>query len=744
MPAPKKKTSSPRKRPGKKAAAPARGKDLFIVESPGKIKALKRILGDSYTIKASMGHVMDLPKVRMGVDIEDGFKPELKVIAAKRSLVKELKRAAEKSGRVYLAPDPDREGEAIAWHLFQILGLDGDRVRRVVYQEITPEAVREALNRGGEIDTGKVDAQEARRVLDRIVGYRLSPLLWKKVGRGLSAGRVQSVALLLICRREEEIEAFVPEEYWEFLAHLEKTDGKGGLTAKLEKIDGKKAKIPDRAAAEKAEAELKTAEFRVAGVKTRTSSRAAPPPFITSRLQTEAARSFRWTVARTMKVAQRLYEGVELGGRGAVGLITYMRTDSYHLAAGAVDKIRRHIENAIGPEYLPDRPRRFRAKKSQEGHEAIRPTDVELTPEKVRGHLTDEQFQLYSLIWKRAVASQMMPARIASVTVEITAAGRYGFVARREKVVFPGYLKVYRDEKDEAENGGEFPSLRAGEILNLLKLEVEQRFTKPPGRYTEGTLVRALEGSGVGRPSTYVPILATLRRRDYIRSEKGRLFPTLLGRTVNRLLQDHFSGLINVNFTAALEKDLDGIEAGRAAREKVLAEFYGSFERTLSRAEKKMENLKKILIPTKLKCTRCGGPMVIRWGRRGEFLACSRYPDCRNTGAFRRREDGTVEAVKEKVREEKCPDCGRSMVEKRGRFGTFLACSGYPECKRTMAMPTGFNCPAPDCGGELVARRSRRGRTFYGCSRYPECRQVSWKLPRDQKTPTPPADGDGS
>jgi len=708
---------------------------LLIVESPGKIKSLSRILGPEYKVSASLGHIRDLPKSRLAIDIEKNFSPEYIIPPAKKKVAKELKAEAEVAEEVYLAPDPDREGEAIAWHLAELLMDAGKPLRRVTYQEITPRAVREALAHPGRIDQGKVDAQTARRVMDRLMGYKLSPLLWKKVASGLSAGRVQSVALLLVCAREDEIEAFVSEEYW-LLDALLARGAAGRFWARLEKIDGKKARVASAAEAEAIENEIRTGEFRVAGIEEKERRKAPPLPFITSSLQLEAARRFRWSVAQTMRVAQSLYEGVELGERGAVGLITYMRTDSYRLSREALDEIRSLIRKDFGDDYLPEAPRVFRARRgAQDAHEAVRVTDPALAPDQVGRFLDADQLRLYSLIWRRTLACQMTPARVGTVTVRIDVA-RYGFVARREKVLFPGYLRVWEGVEENGQDplapGEEtpLPPLQEGDLLDLEELKKEQKFTQPPARYTEGTLVKALEANGVGRPSTYAPTVGTLLKRNYAEKRERKLFPTMLGRVVNRLLQEHFASVINAEFTASMEAELDAIAEGKLTWEKVVGDFYTPFVATLEGAEKEMADLKRVSIPTEVPCPNCGKKMSVRWGRNGQYLACPDYPACRGTMNFERDEAGNIRPRQPRESSEICGECGAPMVIRSGRFGEFLSCSKYPECRHKRPLPTGVKCPREGCAGQLVSRRSKKGSRFYGCSRYPECDYLTRRLPK--------------
>jgi len=667
----------------------AKAKPLIIVESPAKTRTLKNFLGGDFEIQASMGHVRDLPKSEMGIDIEHGFQPRYVIPRDRAKVVKALREAAGRASEVYLASDPDREGEAIAWHVAELLGVPD--ARRIEFNAITRDAVLEAFKHPRSIDRDRVNAQQARRVLDRLVGYRLSPLLWKKLGkRTLSAGRVQSVALRLICDREREIQAFVPVEYWTITATLTPRDENHPFDARLAQIDGRKAEIGDAEQAQAIVRELDGAEYRVARVETKERLRNAPAPFITSTLQQEAARKLGFTASRTMRVAQDLYEGVELPGEGSVGLITYLRTDSTRVAPEAVEEARAYIRDNYGPQYLPEAPRAHRkSKAAQDAHEAIRPTKVLREPDSLKAYLSDEHYRLYRLIWQRFVASQMSPAVYDVETVDISA-GRFTFRATGSVEKFDGFRRVYTEGRDETpaepedEDRPPLPEMAEGELLELLKLLPEQHFTEPPPRYTEATLVRALEEHGIGRPSTYAGIISTLKEKDYVRLEKKRFHPTALGFAVSDRLVEHFPGIMDVKFTAGVEAGLDEIEKGRTEWTRLVSDFYGPFEEALKRADAEMERVRLEPERTDLKCPNCGADVVVRDGRFGKFLACSRYPDCK-TIIKERRETGVS-----------CPSCGE---------------------------------------GHLVERKSRRGKVFYGCDRYPSCEFVLWDRPAGESCP---------
>ncbi len=752
-----KKKSAPRAR---KAAAPG-GPSLVIVESPAKAKTIKKYLGRSFDVKASVGHVKDLPKSKIGVDVEHGFQPEYDVIKGKAKVLSEIKRAAKKAERVFIATDPDREGEAIAWHISEEIGAEGGdaRVRRVLFNEITKNAIQKAIQAPIDLDRKKFDSQQARRILDRLVGYQISPILWKKVRRGLSAGRVQSVAVRLVVEREREIQAFVPEEYWSLEADLAAALPPE-FRAKLAKLDGKKAELKEGETTRALVRELEGAAFQVATVEKKERRRNPPPPFTTAKLQQEAANRLGFTAKKTMTLAQRLYEGVELGDEGAVGLITYMRTDSVRLSTEAVDAARAHIGERYGKDLLPAEPNVYktRQKAAQEAHEAVRPTSLDWTPERVAGYFDEmgerDMFRLYELIWNRFVACQMIPAVYDQTTADISA-GRATFRATGSVLKNPGYLAVYGAQRPEDEAGaapeesvgadGEekdknaerlLPPLEAGQALALRKLLPEQHFTQPPPRFNESSLIKELEERGIGRPSTYAAILSTIQEKQYVEKVEKVFKPTELGKVVTDELVRAFPREMEVTFTAGMEEKLDEIEEGNLQWQAVLGDFYVGFKEDLAKAEVQMRDVKRQEIATEHLCEKCGKPMVIKWGRMGEFLACSGYPECRNTMNFRRDGEQIVPDKEEEITtDEKCPTCGAPMVVKKGRFGRFLACSKYPECKTSRPISIGVSCPK-GCGGYISERRSKRGRTFYGCSSYPSCDFVSWDRPRNEPCPT--------
>jgi len=720
-------------------------KNLVIVESPAKAKTLTKYLGRNYQVKASVGHVVDLPKSKLGVDVEKDFKPEYQIIHGKKKVIDELKKAAKDSDKIFLAPDPDREGEAIAWHIADRIGRK-DRVYRVLFNEITKKAVLEALEHPQALDRKLFDAQTARRILDRLMGYQLSPLLWKKVRRGLSAGRVQSVAVRLICEREKDIEAFESVEYWTIGARLE-----GGepppFVANLfkirgERLDHKKLRIPDEAEAKKLVDGLDQREWIVRSVEKKERRRNPAPPFITSRLQQEASRKLGFNPKRTMAIAQRLYTGVDLGDLGTIGLITYMRTDSTRLSNEALQGARAFILEKYGREYVPDAPNFYRSKKdAQDAHEAIRPTSLEFPPEKVAGHLSREELALYTLIWNRFVACQMTPARFDQTAVDIEA-GDLVFRATGQVMRFDGFIRVYLEGRDEGQEATEdeegegkiLPDLVEGQKVRLLDLLPEQHFTQPPPRYTQASLIRALEENGIGRPSTYASIMSTVLNKEYVREDKDkRLRPTPLGRLVTDLLVGSFPDILNVEFTAGMEEILDRIEAGDEHWVEAVRRFYVPFRKDLERAEIEMPTVKGEGQKTDIVCDKCAAPMVIKWGRQGEFLACSKYPECKNTKNFSIDDDGAIKIEEAEVHEEPCPKCGRELIVRYGRFGKFFGCSGYPECKHIQSIhgpPRSLGLTCPGCGeGDIQERRSRRGKTFYGCNRYPQCDFATWDPP---------------
>ncbi len=706
-------------------------KGLLIVESPTKVKTLQKFLGKEYLIKASIGHIKDLPENELGVDIEDDFKPHYVVLPGKAKIIRELKKASREVKDIYLGPDPDREGEAIAWHIAEEIREKGKNIHRVLFHEITEKAVLEALQKPAKLQLSKYEAQQARRILDRLVGYQVSPLLWEKVRRGLSAGRVQTVAVRIICEREREIQSFVPEEYWSLTATLKGKDSPTPFDAKLVKWKGKKVKIANEAEAMAIKKALESLPFVVTKIVQQERERHPLPPFITSRLQQEAYRKLNFSAQKTMRIAQELYEGVGLGKMGQVGLITYMRTDSVRVSTEAIHQVREWIKKQFGDSYLPIKPNLYRSRKgAQEAHEAIRPTSMELEPEKIKPHLTKDQFELYKLIWDRFVASQMAPARFLQTQVEIKSDEAI-FSATGSIPLFLGFMALYVESEDNHEEGKEesLPPLSEGEILDLLALTPKQHFTQPPYRFSEATLIKELEEKGIGRPSTYATILSTIKEKGYVRLEKGRFVPTELGFVVNDLLVVHFPEIFDVEFTAQMEENLDQIEEEKKGWVETLREFYSHFKKDLDMAKVSMRNMKAEMIPTEEKCERCGSKMVRRWGKRGYFLACSKYPHCRYTKDLN--ENG--ESVEET--EARCPQCQSPMVIRNGKFGRFLACSNYPTCKFTQSLTTGVACPQEHCDGMIVERRSRKGKVFYSCSNYPQCTFALWDKPLPERCP---------
>ena len=647
-------------------------KILVIVESPAKVKTINKILGPKYKVTASMGHLIDLPKSTIGVDVDHNFEAKFIVVRDKMKTMAKLKKEAKDVEEIVIATDPDREGEAIGWNLVQHIAKD-KKVSRVVFHEITKDAVKKAFAHPREFNNKLVDAQNARRVLDRIVGYQISPLLWKKVGSRLSAGRVQSVALRLIVEREEAIRIFVPQEYWQIAVDLQKKGTKDILTANLEKIDGEKADLKAEPLTNSVVDEIKKASFSISAINTKQVKRNAPAPFITSTLQQEAFSKLGFNTSKTMMIAQQLYEGIEIGDEEPEGLITYMRTDSVNIAAEAIEKVRGLIKKDHGREYLPEQPNKFKSKKSaQEAHEAIRPSDVNRKPEDLKQYLSDEQYRLYNLIWKRFISCQMMPAIFEQTIIEIMAA-RFQFGAAGSILAFPGYLAVYMDNEEQDVKVD--PSLYAqGDALNLLEVKPSQHFTKPPARYSEASLVKALEEQGIGRPSTYASIIQTLVYRNYVLRDRGYFTATELGIRICRLLMEYFKKIMDIGFTATMEEELDSIEDGTNDYVKVLGDFWGPFKEELDFA---MANIQKSEVTIEKPCPECGKPMVVKWGRRGRFISCTSFPDCKHAEPF----------------------------------------------------TTGVKCPSEGCTGELVERRSHRGATFYGCSRYPDCKFIANKLP---------------
>jgi DNA topoisomerase-1 len=720
-------------------------KNLVIVESPAKAKTLEKYLGRDYTVKASVGHIMDLPKSKLGVDIEGSFTPDFHVIQGKKKIIDELKRSSKGKENIYLASDPDREGEAIAWHLADQLGQNGSQIHRLLINEITRKAVKEAIAHPQKLDRKRFEAQIARRILDRLVGYQISPILWKKVRRGLSAGRVQSVALRLVCEREKEIRAFVAVEYWSLTALLQGDEG-DQFEAKLvqwqgNKIDNKKVRIENESQVSEITQAVQNVPWAIQKVEKKERRRFPTPPFITSKLQQEASRKLGFQPRRTMQNAQKLYEGVELGTEGAVGLITYMRTDSTRISPDAVQDVRRLIQKQYGKNYLPEKPAQYRSKKgAQDAHEAIRPTSMDYPPDRVRSFLPREVYALYKLIWDRFVASQMLPAIFDQTAFDIHV-GESIFRANGQQLKFDGFIKVYSEGKDDEEEEKEatLPDLKADDPLKLHSLEPGQHFTQPPPRFSQATLIKELDEKGIGRPSTYAAIVSNILSREYVsQDERKTLIPSELGMLVTDLLVESFSDILNVEFTAGMEVILDKIEAGKEDWTKAMKRFYKSFKKDLVKAETEMRDVKREETPTEIACEKCNALMVIKWGRNGEFLACPSYPECKNTKNFTRGEQGKVTVEDEKTGEI-CEKCGRPLEIRWGKYGRFLGCSGYPECKnlRPLVKPTALDIKCPDCKeGNLQEKKSRRGKIFYACDRYPDCHCASWEKPVGKPCPT--------
>jgi DNA topoisomerase I len=776
-------------------------KALVIVESPAKAKTINKYLGRDYKVIASMGHVRDLPKSKLGVDVDEDFAPEYVVIPDRAKVIKELKAAAKGVDDIFVATDPDREGEAIGWHLAEELGGKKRKIRRLMFNEITKKAILEAMKHPGEIDMQMVDAQQARRVLDRLVGYKISPILWDKVRRGLSAGRVQSVALKIICDREREIESFKPEEYWNVTARLAGPQPPE-FDARLVRKGNAAAKVTNEAEAKRVMADLAKADFVISSIAQKERKKTSAPPFITSKLQ----QASRFPVKKTMMIAQQLYEGIELPGEeAAVGLITYMRTDSVRVADQALTDVREFIGDTYGAPFVPAEANRFKVKTSaQDAHEAIRPTFMKYSPESVRAQLTQDQYYLYRLIWNRFVASQMTPATFDDTTVDITAAD-YLFRAKGSVPKFAGWLAVYDNTTTEAEESertekptvnqsvapsadaddetasGVLPVLSEGQKLKVREIRPDQKFTQPPARYNEGSLVKALEENGIGRPSTYASIISVLQARDYVNKVEARFWPTILGRRlVEKLLTPAFDDILEVAYTAKMEEELDDIEKGKAKYADVLKAFYKDFKKDLKRAEKEMpnfkegqptgvtcdkcnqgemvekagkfgiflacsrypdcDNTKEIETPNAPStdeldeaCENCGKPMIVKRGRFGMFLACTGYPECKTTRKIIQSKTGVSAAKPDLILDEKCPTCGKNLVVKQGRYGEFTACTGYPDCRYVKQKLTGIKCPKD--GGDVAERKSKRGKEFYGCVNYPKCDFTLWNKPVEEPCP---------
>jgi len=752
-------------------------KNLVIVESPAKAKTIGKYLDSSFSVRSSMGHVRDLPAKKLSVDTENNFTPEYKIIPGRKKLVSELINDSKKVNAVYLASDLDREGEAIAWHLYKALDIPEEKIRRVTFNEITKEAIKDAFKHPGPINMAKVNAQQARRILDRLVGYQISPLLWKKISKRLSAGRVQSVAVKLIVEREKEIRAFKPQEYWKITAELKTATEKKEkpFVAILQKFKTKNIEIKNEQQATEITGKLQNASFVVTNIKKQTKRNNAPPPFTTSLLQQQASTRLQFSAKKTMLIAQQLYEGIDVGADGPVGLITYMRTDSFHVSDQAVSSCRNLVENKFGKDYLPEKSNVYASNKkgTQGAHEAIRPTITDYTPDSIKNFLTKDQYRLYDLIWKRFVASQMNPALYAVTDAEISSE-QYIFKAKGRELLFDGHtiLSGHEGEKDEQI----LPPLEKGYNLELIKLLPTQHFTQPPPRYTEASLVKTLEKMGIGRPSTYATIISTIQDRGYVKQEKRAFYATELGILVTEKLMQHFQKIMDVNFTSHMEDELDKIEEEKIDWLTVLKEFYEPFKADLERAIGEMKSVKGSAEESNQVCDKCGQPMVIRWGRHGKFLGCSAFPKCKNTVPLN--EKG--EPAQPETTEQTCEKCGSPMVMKTSRHGKFLACSAYPNCKNTKSLsgesakveetnekcekcnspmvirsskkgrfmgcsaypkcrniktlPTGVKCQREGCGGELVQRYSKKGGMFFGCSNYPECDYISKELPYVEST----------
>ena len=746
-------------------------KSLIIVESPTKAKTITKYLGRGYTVMASVGHIKDLPTSKLGVDLDHNFKPQYVTIKGKSKVLAEIKKKAEAAYKVFLAPAPAREGEAFAWNLAEALRVNSKKksdgkVFRVLFNEITERAIKQALQSPGQIDMKLVNAQQARRVLDRIVGYQGSQLLWNKVRRGLSMGRVQSVAVRLMCEREAERDAFRAEEYWSITALLAGANPPP-FEAKLHSINGEEASIGNAEQAQQIVAAIQGKSFVVASVERKEKKRNPVAPFITSRLQQEAARKLHFTPKKTMTLAQQLYEGVEIGAEGSTGLITYMRTDSPRISQEAMADVRQVIQDRFGAEYLPDVPNVYKTSKAaQEAHEAIRPTSAGRDPESIRPYLEQDQYNLYKLIWNRFIASQMVPAILDVTRVETTpleTQARYVFRSSGTIVKFPGHTIVYMEgvdrelfaqkakQEEEPEDTAErqLPELAEGERLRLVEqteqtvpgVTSKQHFTQPPPRYNEALLIKELEEKGIGRPSTYAAIISTIQERKYVEKVDGRFVPTETGKTVNDFLLKGFPDVVNVDFTSQLEAELDEVEEGNKPWVDAVRDFYDPFTADLEKAKTIPGPKDTIEPPTDIPCEKCGRMMEIKWGRNGKFLACPGYkedPPCKNTQNFEKLPDGTIKIIpkQELTTDQVCEKCGSPMVVKTGRFGKFIACSAYPECKTTKPLALGVKCPQPGCGGDLVQKRTRKGRSFFACSKYPACEFALWDRPIPKACPT--------
>ncbi len=710
--------------------------NLVIVESPSKASTIRKYLGDEYKVLSTVGHIRDLPRTQLGVDLKEKFKPLYVIIPGKKKHVDALKEAARKATQVFIATDPDREGEAIGWHVTRILKNLNKPTHRVMFYEITKDGVLEGMRNATDLDMNLVYAQQARRIIDRLVGFKVSPFLWRVLYSGLSAGRVQSVALRLICERQEEIDKFESQEYWTINTELE-TEKKHVFNAELQKVNGKKAIIPDETTALAFRHELKEAKYTIAAVEKKRVHRNPRAPFTTSTLQQAAFQKLGFTTKRTMTLAQQLYEGVTLQDGETTGLITYMRTDSTRVAESSIESIRAFVKDSLGAKYLPAKGRQFGKSKGkiQDAHEAIRPANPALHPDVAKVSLTGPQAKLYDLIWRRFTASQMAKAVFDQSSIEIKAAEKFDLRAAGSDLVFDGYRKVYFEKEEEKES--HLPAdLEAEDILNLLQVDADQHFTKPPAAYTESSLVKVLDKEGIGRPSTYANIISVVQARNYVVSEKRKLFPTELGKVTNKLLVENFSELVNKTFTSEMESRLDKVEEGQLTYLQIMEEFWTLLEKWLAESSKSYSEIKKSLQKDSGEvCEKCGKPMVVKWSKNGQFLACSGFPTCRNARPLDGPKPGEGGAEEEAKDYGKCEKCGSPLILRDGRYGKFYACSAYPKCKFTKPFTILMPCPKPDCKGEISPRRSKRGRTFYGCTKYPDCDFVSWDPPIAQVCP---------
>ncbi|MGE0615100.1 MAG: type I DNA topoisomerase [Bacteriovoracia bacterium] len=719
-------------------------KALVIVESPSKAKTIQKYLGREYIVKASIGHIKDLPKNKLGVDPAKGFDIDYQLIPGKKKVLEELHKAVERVPELYLATDPDREGEAIAYHINEELGAK-KKVHRILLNAITKPAILEAIQNPQKLNMDLFQAQQARRVLDRLVGYKISPLLWDKVRRGISAGRVQSVALKMVVEREREVKAFKPDEFWEMEGTFSK-DGQDFRT-RLFKTNGKDPDLTNKSQVDTVLAAMKGASWTVKSIEQKERSRRAQPPFITSRLQQEGARKLGFSAKKTMMLAQRLYEGVDLGDLGTTGLITYMRTDSVRIEPGALASVREYIGKQYGAQYLPAEPNAYKTKKgAQDAHEAIRPTSLDFPPERVKGFLEKDEFRLYQLIWNRFVSSQMSQAVYDQTAVDVITKDKSGneqtFRATGSVIKFPGFTAVYEEqESDAAASAAEnedkvlkLPKIAPGDAVTNKGFEPSQHFTQPPPRYSDASLIRDLEEKGIGRPSTYASILSNLQDREYVEKRDNKYYPSELGVVVTDLLIESFPDILNVEFTAGMENQLDEIEEGKSDWRKTLGNFWKPFEKTLEQAKKHMKNVKAQEVPTNIKCDKCSNTMVIKWGKLGSFLACSNYPNCKNTQDYKKDDQGNIVVIPKEYTDKKCSKCSNPMVVKSGKFGKFLACSDYPNCKTTEAITLGIHCPV--CKeGEIAQRQSRFRRIFYSCNQWPKCNFACWDKPFVKECP---------